>query len=102
MVLILSDWVPSTCNTCLVQPFGGGTRLVAAPYPERRMIRVVPRDVGHAPVGLLDLAQLLELLLPSGLEGIEDEPNLRRARATQLSESGKLNIAEVAPHESGI
>ena len=35
-------------------------------------------------VGLRDHAQLLELLFPRGLAEIEDEPDLSRARASQL------------------
>ena len=59
--------------------------LGVAPLPERPSFRVALRDMGHAPVGLCDQAQLLERLVPRGVEGIEVEPNLWGERATWLS-----------------
>ena len=44
-------------------------------------LQVRLRDVRHAPVGLCEETQLLERVVPRGLEGIEHEPDLRRARA---------------------
>jgi len=67
-----------------------GARLIHAPHPERPPLRVKRRDVGHAPVGHCDLAQLLQPLVPRGLREIEDEPDLRRARATRLSEPSRV------------
>ena len=60
-----------------------------APRPKLRPLRIIRRDVGHAPVGLREQAQLLENVFDFlGPEVIEDEPDLRRARATQLTEQG--------------
>ena len=55
---------------------GGSSRLRDTPLPELRPFRVVLRDVGLAPVGLCEQAQLLERLVPLVFVKTEDEPDL--------------------------
>jgi hypothetical protein len=66
---------------------GGGVvaRLRAAPPRELLPLQVVPRDIGVVPVVLRVQAQLFVRLVPRGLLEIEDEPDLRRARAPRLT-----------------
>ena len=68
----------------------GSSHLSEAPAPKIRPLRVRRRDVSHTPVALCEQAQLLQPLVPRGLEEFEVKPDLRRARATQLAEPGRF------------
>ena len=69
----LPFWFLSTSSILRLNLFnqlsceGGSPRLSHAPIPERRLLQVALRDVGLAPVGICDLAQLLQALVPPGI-----------------------------------